>query len=291
MASPRGATARRTELARLERNQGSKDVLGKTGKAYAMTDENLLNTEQSQGISNASIDSIGADYGASSPSATQKQEGYVPQSRVNEIMQAEKKRAYEKGLQDASQRVQPQQQQSPDNAQQLNESRIRDLIKQEAEAIERKRYEEAQRLQQEQEAQRLYSDLHNKFNAHRKVDPKLDEKLAEVDYFNGMPGVQYVLNQFDDAGALAVHLRENMANASHIEQLARYRDRNGAYNPKFAIEEMRRISDRLKQNEAARTSPVPSNPISQVETTIRDGMGNSGLPDLQALKNNSRFMT
>jgi hypothetical protein len=255
-----------------------------------MTDENLLNTEQSQGISNAGSDSIGADYGSPSPSATQQKEGYVPQSRVNEIMQAEKKRAYEKGLTDGRQPQQPQQ--SPDNAQQqLNESRIRDLVKQEAEALEKKRYEEAQRLQQDQEAQRLYSELHNKFNAHRKVDPKLDEKLAEVDYFNGMPGVQYVLNQFDDAGALGVYLRENMANASHIEQLARYRDRNGVYNPKFAIEEMRRISDRLKQNEAARTAPVPSNPIGQVETTIRDGMGNSGLPDLQSLKNNPSFMT
>jgi hypothetical protein len=242
-----------------------------------MTDENLLSTEQPQGISNdAGMGTVSNDFGTQSPSATQKSEEYVPKSRVTELMHAQSRKAYEKGLQDARQSVQQPQQSTDIASSSFNEDKIRNLIKQEAEALERKRFEDAQRLQQEQESQRLYADLHNKFNSQRKVDPKFDEKLAEVNYFNDMPGLQYVLNQFDNAGELAAYLYDNGSTAVNIDSLARIRDRNGRYNPNRAIADMRKIADRLKQNEAAKTAPVPPSPISQVETTVRDGVKVSG---------------
>lgn len=250
-----------------------------------MTDENLMNTEQPQSMSvNSGMDSVSGDLGVQSPSATQKEE-YVPKSRVNEIVQAERRRAYEKALQEAAQRAQPQQQQSTDNrSTQIDESKLDTLVAQKLEAIEKKRAEDALRIQQQQDQQRLYYELNNKFETERKADPKFDEKLASVNYFNDLRGVQYLLNQFDNAGAMAKHLADNMADAVTIEQLAQLRDQSGTFTANHALAKLRQISDRLKQNEAAKSAPVPPNPIGQVETTIRDGIGNTGLTDLQSLK-------
>lgn len=249
-----------------------------------MTDENLLSTEQPQGISNSGMGSINSDL-SSTPSATQKEE-YVPQSRVSEIVHAERRRAYEKGLQEAAQRVQPQQQQqSTDNRSfDIDESKLDAILAKKLEAIEKKRIEEAQRLQQQQETQRLYSELGAKLEARRKVDPAIDEKLSKVNYFNDMPGLQYALNQFDNAGDLMAHLVESKRDAVIIDSLAKIRDQNGRYIPDAAIDELRRISDRLKQNEAAKTAPVPPSPVGQIETTVRDGVKVSGESSLKDFK-------
>ena len=252
-----------------------------------MTDENLNNgaetqqtasTQETQGESLATTSNSDYSEGLSSS----RQEKMLSQSQVNDLIHAERRRAYEKGLQESASRQEQKQvpsEQTSSNGEPssfLDESKLDALLNERFEKIQREKSEQAEFQRQQAEANRVYSELGSKLEKARQADPSIDEKLGAFNYFDDMPGVQFAANQFDNSAEILAYLASNPREVPAINSLATMRDRYGNYNAKPAIDELRRISDRLKQNEIAKNSPVPPSPISQIETTVRDGVSSSG---------------
>src|SRR6185503_18863136 len=183
--------------------------------------------------------------GAAQPS----HEKLLPQSEVNSLVGSAKQKAKEQGYQQAMQEIQQQQQSAGMNqpAQQAsmphvsaNPDEVRRIAAEEF-ARQQQALVEAHNIQQQtMNGQRIYNDLQSKFAAAKSNNPDLDFNKT-MQEFQQMPHILTLANEVDNSPDVIQHLRDNPGKMAQISMLPK----------NFADLEMKKISDSIKQNQAA----------------------------------------
>jgi hypothetical protein len=244
-----------------------------------MTDENLGNSDsgssdsQQQGVP---VDNVNQEPQASvsntiSESAPQ-QEKMLSQNDVNSMIAGAKRKAYDKGLEvGRSNQGQPTQQPIANNTGAgLGESQISSMIESKMAEMAKQQQENLVMQNNRDQANRIVADLTSKMEAAKQNIPDYEEAMSSVNNFNDVPAILASVHTLDNAGEVLHHLAKNPKDIPVLDALAR-----GI--PGAATAELKKISDRLKQNENGKKSAYAPEPISQIETNIRDGIG-SGTP-------------
>lgn len=190
----------------------------------------------------------------------------MQQHEITALVSGEKKKAYEKGRQEAKAELMAQMQgqnapmPNPQNfAQTDNDSRLRQIALEELNrqrAIEQANWEAQQR---EQAGMKILSELKMKTDA---AKSKFDdyEKVVKSDFgnFSKTHEVLSLANQFDNAGEMLYDMGKNPSKMLQISLMVRMGMEDAAYA------EMKRLSDSIKVNEMSANLPKPKMPLSQV---------------------------
>jgi hypothetical protein len=204
-------------------------------------------------------------------------EKLLPQTEVNSLVGAAKQKGHERGYQQAMQEFQQQQQNAGMNqqAQQAQQSAIPnqplasnpdDVRRIAAEEFNRQQqaFAQAQFEQQKQaEGQRIYNELQSKYTAAKATNPAVDFNQT-MQEFQQMPHILTLANNVDNSPDVIQHLKDNPGKMAQISMLP----------PNFANMEMKKISDSIKQNQAALSAPKSPEPLSQIRPSTV-GVGNS----------------
>ncbi|WP_299079152.1 hypothetical protein [uncultured Paraglaciecola sp.] len=257
-----------------------------------MTDENL-NADNS--VDSQQVDSFSQNAGspveqqAPDMAPAKPQDGSVSQEKLTSILLTERKRAYEKGMQAANQRVNEPQTQQPIRANDQAES-----IDQRVDALLNQKLSDMQKNQQEAFKQQQYETFvdgldktfnKNIANAKEEIDG-FDEKMKSVNNFDQFRGIKLAISQFGERGGQVLnYLADNPHKIGGLDVIAMLQDKKG--NPNFTpiLKEFKKISDSIALNDNAKKSPKAPSPISQINTNSRDGFGKTeiGIEDWKAL--------
>jgi hypothetical protein len=150
-----------------------------------------------------------------------------------------------------------------------NEDYFRKLA---AEEIQRSRddwVKDAQMRTQEENAQRTAQNFANKISTGREKYQDFDQVVGDIDY-SRFPNVVTLLGDYlDNSDSVLYHLGKNRLHMDGLESLANR-------SPKDAINEARRLSQSIKDNESASKMRIPNEPLSQMRPS-NTGMDNGAM--------------
>lgn len=197
-------------------------------------------------------------------------ENMLSQSRVNEIVQA--RLAEDRAKRQPESYQSQQHQQSQTN--QMTPEQVKRLID-----------ERAIELSNQETANRVMGEFANKVLSAVEKYPDYEQKVSQLD-FRGMaeanPNLILVLNAVDNTGDVAYEMANNPGKFATVFSLAQT-------HPHLAKIELDKLSNSIKQNEAAKNQPNASEPLNRVLPT-NIGTGNSsGIPNVRDEKANSKY--
>lgn len=190
----------------------------------------------------------------------------MQQHEITALVSGEKKKAYERGRQEAKAELMAQMQgqnapmPAPQNfAPTDNESRLRQIATEELakqRAVEQANWEAQQR---EAAGMKILNELKMKTDAAKSKFDDYD-KVVSPDFrnFEKTHEVLQLAHQFDNAGEMLYDMGKNPMKMMQISLMVR----NGMGDAAFA--EMKRLSDSIKVNEMSANLPKPKMPLSQV---------------------------
>lgn len=189
------------------------------------------------------------------------------QSEVNDLIGRAKYEAVERHKRDSSisahqqpaQAQQPSYQPQNTNQTYLSPEDVKRLAAEETQRLRNEWIGEAQRNQQQQEAQRIAGEFFSKIDAGKTKYNDFDSVMGEVNLGN-IPNTVALANNFENTADIMYELSKNPAKIGNIEHLM-------TIDPKLAMAEMRRLSASLKNNEQAANYRSPNEPLSQLRPT------------------------
>ena len=217
-----------------------------------MTDEQnaVSNGESNQG-------STGDSYVPEQATA-QEQEKMLPQSKVNEIVGATKKSAYDKAYQDARSEFQSQREtsESKDDKKSINVDEIvNNKISEYFSEMASAQQAELARI----EAQKTLSSLQAKVETASKKYEDFEDVTKDIPY-SSFPDLLTAADSVDNAGDVLYHLGKNPS---------KFRELASALSPEnplraVAMKELNQLASSLKNNEIARSKDLPRNPLNTI---------------------------
>ncbi len=191
---------------------------------------------------------------------------------VSKIVERERKKAFEKGREEAMAELQAQQQAPAEQVQQgqtslggmqqMSPADIQRMIAEQAPQILHERMN--QHMQEVQQKQAIDSFV-NKMQAAEIKYPGLEIKLNELDYNSLMPIVQ-MANDMDNTGDIMKELVDNPEKLSNLTILA-------YTQPKLAMRKMADLSKSINVNqEALAQEKQAQDPMSQLKPSTSAGM-------------------
>ncbi len=241
-----------------------------------MTDENLVNfdvDQQSAEVSNSTPQVEGQSF------EQQTQEKLLTQGQVNSIVKAQTSKAYQKGLESASQQSsanhEPRTQTSQIDIDKVVDQKVQDRLE---------KYEKNQRdvaVQQQQQAllNRVNSDINKKLEVVRSESEDAKKSLDAVDNFNNYNFTRYYASKFDNGGEILNYLANNLDKAANLEMLGRNVPDEVVLDQAF-----KKISDSISKNKQAKSAPKAPTPIRQIQSDTQDGYGGNGEMTVQDWK-------
>lgn len=202
-------------------------------------------------------------------------EKMLRQSEVNAIAARTKQEGYDKAMREMAAQygtqqaqtpqaqpapLQPQQQpqQQPMNSQaspQLTPDQVRQMIMEHA----------PQSVAQQQQAQQragVEANFIQKLEAGKTPYPDFDQKVYHLDLAGKNRDMIPLLNSVDNAADVMNDIADNPKKLVELRALAM------SVSPQAAFNEMRKLSDSIKQNQSATQERLPNEPLSQVNTSI-----------------------
>jgi hypothetical protein len=218
------------------------------------------------------------------------EEKLIPQSQVSKIAAREKREAEQKALvriqaleadkaRLEEERRQWQAQQQTGNPgqlggmQQYSEDHIKNLVNKE---VEHRVYQEQQRLAQAH-ADQVVESYKQKIQNAMVSDPAF-EGLYDAINVEQHPLLVLELNKLENTASVIKEMAENPAKFANVLMLL-----NGG-SPKLAATELAKISNSIKQNEAAKKQVHPPEPLSQTKpSNISTSDGNLSVTDFRKM--------
>lgn len=193
----------------------------------------------------------------------QEPEKMLTQSKVNEIVGATKKSAYDKAYQDAMSKIEAEKAANASHeAKEQTSPNVPDIGSLVGEEISKhfKVIEEAQRAKEAEENARATLDsLKTKVDSAASKYEDFEDVTKDIPYAS-FPHLLNAADSFDNAGDLLYHLGKN---PNKFRELATVFDPSNPMRP-VAMKELKSLSDSLKNNEAAMQKNMPRSPLSQV---------------------------
>jgi hypothetical protein len=220
-----------------------------------MTESGLLETQ--------SIESqpVQASQPVIQPAASE--ERLFKQSEVNDIVKRAKLDAMRVAqdrpdyAQQKTQHIEPDYR-SQSASQTHNNDEVRRIAAEEAQRLRDQWVEETQRHTQDQQAQKIVQDFFTKLSTGKEKYSDFDETVGDVDFKN-FPNVVHLLTGYvDNAEDVMYSLGKDRIKMANLEGLARM-------SPQDAVIAIKRLSQSLRDNQAATKSKFPNEPLSQLK--------------------------
>lgn len=198
----------------------------------------------------------------------------MTQHKLDEIVKNAKRDAEEKGRRSVA--AQPSQmggmqQESHDHIVELATQRALQKLREEQQADEVRR-------QHESEAKRgtqIAHDFLSKIEANKERVPGIDSAVKELNLGNA-PHVVHLLNEVDNMPEVLKEMRENPSKLALIDS---YYTRFG---PDLARQELQKLSNSIKTNDAAASMKTAKEPLSQIQpSTVGTDNGSMSIKDLR----------
>lgn len=237
----------------------------------------------SQSSENSSVDSTSTSSAQSSASVTQPaqqshEERTFRQNEVTDIVRRERQEAVDRyrRLQTeqpeyAAQKYgdtgksQPQSQSSG----QVDEGYYRRIAAEEAQRLRDQWTQDAQHQSQKELAERTVQSFYGKVNVGREKYEDFDAVTGDIE-FGAFPNVvQLLANYTDNAGDVLYAFGQDLTKMELLESLA-------SRAPQSAIKQIQRLAKSLAENETAKNTRLPNEPLSQLRPS-NTGMGNGEL--------------
>lgn len=223
---------------------------------------------------------VGVD-GSTFPNANQAETKFIPQHKVNEIVEEAKLKAADKARREMLEQMQkPQIETSQPVApslggiQQFSPDDIRRMI---AEETQRQQQEHLTKHQQEmliQEAHKIANEFTTKLQLGKDRYSDFDKKMEALD-LKTIPHIVQLANGVDNTADVMHELYENPSKIGILHSLA-------ATNPNLARLEMVRLSESIKANQAASNQKLANAPLSQNQpSNVGTDNGSLSIKDLK----------
>ncbi|WP_339050784.1 hypothetical protein [Rickettsiella endosymbiont of Xylota segnis] len=112
----------------------------------------------------------------------------------------------------------------------------------------------------EWQAQQIAQQFLGKLTAAKDKYPDFEETIANLEVHK-FPEVVQLANNYDNTADIMYELGKNPSKAVILKQLAQL-------NPKMGALEIQRLSDSIKQNQAAKQGPIAHPPLSQLSPSL-----------------------
>lgn len=207
-----------------------------------------------------------APVSSTPPVSPPSDEKLFKQSEINDIVGHAKHEAverYKRSQDDRRYDAPPHEQQAPRqaaNQQQtpaMTQDDFRRMAAEEAQRLMDKSHEDAYRMTQEQDAQRIASEFFTKLNTGKGKYEDFDKVTGDLE-LHRMPNVVQMANQVENTADVMYELGKNPSKIANLQQLM-------GISPKLAMAEMKRLSDSIKQNDEAANFKSPKPPLSQMK--------------------------
>jgi hypothetical protein len=229
-------------------------------------------TEQAQGMSqsqDSSSPGAAPSQTASAPSPAPSQtseEKTFRQSEVNNLIGREKARAIEEYKRLQTEQPQYAQQKYGDsgNSQaaytppaQNSESEMRRLAAEEAQKHFERVNNDIRAKYETEQAQKTVQNFWSKISTGKEKYQDFDTVTSDIEYARFPNVVQLLAEHVDNADDMLYEMGKDRFKMAQLEQLAHM-------SPNDAVRQAKRMSQSLKDNEAARRAKVPNAPLSQM---------------------------
>lgn len=221
--------------------------------------------DETQGMSQSqdtSVSSSASSANVSSPAPTSHEERTFRQNEVSDLISRAKREAVESYRRQQSEQPQYVEQKYGDSRQQQNqpsqEDRIRQVAAEEAQRHFESVRQEAYQRSQDEMAQRTVSNFKSKIAAGREKYQDFDKVAPNEDVMASYPNVVQLLGDYvDNSGDILYHLGQDETKMELIESMA-------LRSPQAAIRHMQKLSQSLKDNDAASKIQLPREPLHQM---------------------------
>lgn len=188
----------------------------------------------------------------------QEQEKMLPQSKVNEIVGATKKSAYDKAYQDARNELQASQ--SNTETKQINPStNVEEIVGSKISEYFDEMYSAQQAEMAKVEAQKTLTSLQGKVDVASKKYEDFEDVTKDIPYAS-FPDLLTAADSVDNSGDVLYHLGKN---PSKFRELASALSPNNPLRS-VAMKELNQLASSLKNNEIARSKDLPRDPLNSI---------------------------
>lgn len=212
-----------------------------------------------EGSASTATESYGSGNTFSSTPVAETTEKHLPQSQVNEIVQREKRHAYDKGLREAEAKYQSSQNQNQSMGgvpQDISVERIQQLAADAAQKQYQSLIDDHQKTAQMNEAQRVANEFIGKMEQGKAHYSDFDNVVGQLEY-KEIPHIVHLANTTDNTADIMYELANNPSKIATLTMLMQT-------SPKLAQMEMAKLSSSIKKNMEAKSSPQANAPLSQI---------------------------
>lgn len=180
----------------------------------------------------------------------------IPQSKVNEIVGAAKRDAYERGKAEAlalAQHAAKVQEKAESQAPALGVTDFEKLLDDRMEQFAADQAARLEKQEADKYANHVLTEMAQKTQAAKAKHSDYDEKLASVNGFQEVPEIYALANMVDNGGEVLYHFADNPSKVGILLNLS-------SRSPSLAKKEITRLSESLKNVEHAAKSKDASAP-------------------------------
>lgn len=193
-----------------------------------------------------------------SESPVQEQEKMLTQSKVNEIVGATKKSAYDKAYQDARNEFQNAQN-TQETTKESPSSNVEEIVGSKITEYFDEIYDAQQKETARLEAQKTLTSLQGKVDDASKKYEDFEDVTKDIPY-SSFPDLLTAADSVDNSGDVLYHLGKN---PSKFRELASALTPNNPLRA-VAMKELNQLASSLKNNESARSKDLPRSPLGTI---------------------------
>lgn len=226
-----------------------------------------------QSLDTSSSTPVSSSQPVSQPAQTATEERRFNQSDVDSIVKRVKHEAVDTYRRQQSEQPQYAQQKYGETAQssqlygqqtsnptQFDDTRYRQIAAEEAQRLRDQWLQDAQTKTQEDYAQRTVSNFFTKINTGKEKYQDFDKVTADIEYGRFPNVVQLLAEHVDNSSGVLYELGKDRIKMANLEVLAEK-------SPRDAIVQAQRLSQSIRDNEAAGSTHFPNEPLSQMKPT------------------------
>lgn len=224
------------------------------------------------------VSSSGSSSESYSSSQTQSDERLFRQSEINDIVKKAKYGAVEDYKRKLAERPDYLRQKENDNYSSNYQSQpqhgltpddVRRMAVEESQRLRDEWIQQAQLQEQQQQAQRIAQDFFSKLMQGKDKYDDYDKVVGDVDYARFPNTVQLLTSHVDNTADVLYELGKDRTKLAVLEQLSNM-------SPRDAMVQIQRLSQSIKENEAANKLRHANEPLSQMRPS-NTGMDNGAL--------------
>jgi hypothetical protein len=193
------------------------------------------------------------------------------QHQLNDLLKEQRERGYRKAQQElvTQQGLQQPQQQSPQPPQQMQGSMGGMPAAANPDDVRRMVSEQLAEQHRMAQGQHIVNSFMGKMEHGKTKYPDFNEKISKLGDLKNIPAIIQLAEHVDNTHDVMYDIASNPHKLASLNELARI-------NPALAFEEIRNLSSSIKANDDASNQARPSEPLSQLKSSVTNGSGKAG---------------